>query len=99
VLDLGRVVVGRQAPPPADATDVRIDNHAGPAKRAADDHIGGLAAHAAELQQVLHGARHHAVEPLNECAGHADDRPRFLVVEARGADVLLQFALVGRRKV
>jgi hypothetical protein len=84
-----------QTPPLADAPHVGVHDHPRPAEGAAQDDVGGLAADAVELKQLLHRARHRAAEPFDDRAGHPDDRPGLLPVEPRRADVSFELAQVG----
>src|SRR5271157_3469528 len=58
LLDLLRIGVLRKLQTPRDALYVRIYHHTvGDLEPRAQNHIGGLAGHAGDLQQLVHGAR------------------------------------------
>jgi hypothetical protein len=97
--DFCRIGVERQPPPPADAADMGVHDHARLPKRTADDDVRGLAPHAVELQELLHGLRHRAAKPLLQGARHAHDGPGLLPVESGGPDKVLEFAHIGRGEV
>jgi len=85
-----------EAPALADPPDMGVDDHARHAEDAAEDHVGRLAAHTVELQQLLHRLRHDPAEFLLERPGHPNDGQRLLMVETRRLDVAFEFGQVRR---
>ena len=88
---LGRRLL-RQAEPLRQPGDVRIHHHAAvDVKRVAQHDIGGLAAHAAQLRQFLHRARHLAAVLFHERLATGLDALGLVAEEAGRLDGLLQF--------
>src|ERR1700688_4928085 len=82
LLDLHRVGRSRQAELPGEARHVRVDGESRHRERDSEHHVGGLAAHATKLHQVLHPWRHLAVMKTNEVLAHLANRARFGAEEA-----------------
>ena len=68
-----------------------IHDNAGGAVERAEDHVGGLASHARQLDEFLKRARDLSRMFLNDRLACADDVLRLVLVEAAGLDVLLDF--------
>ena len=83
-----------QLPRDTDAVGVR-NHHAGHMIYIAQDQVGGLAAHAGQLQQVLHIVGHLPAELLQHHPGGGHDVPCLGTEKAGGVDVLLHLAHIG----
>ena len=57
VLDLDRILLRRPAPAAHEPAEVRVDGDAGDVERVAEDHVGGLAPDAGQLDQLLERVR------------------------------------------
>ena len=95
VLDLDRVGLVGPAEPAGQPAEVGVDGDAGDAEGVAEHHVGGLAAHAGQRDQVLEAGRHLAVVPLDERLAQLEQRLGLGPEEAERADDLLE--VVARR--
>src|SRR5215213_9569538 len=97
-LHLFGVVLERKAEPVGEAPDVGVHDHALVyAEGVTQDHVGGLAAHAGEPDELGHGARHFSPVFFDEYAGHAPYGASLVAEEAHRPYLLLQLLEVGRR--
>ena len=94
------VVVFGEAEATRDAPDVGVNDHAlVDAEGVAQHHVGGLAAHAGESDEIGHGAGNLSAVILDECASHALQGAGLVAEETYGPDLLLQLRQVGLRVV
>ena len=97
VLALGRVLgaVG-EAQLAADPDAVGVADHgARDAVEVPQQEVGGLPAHAGELQQRLHGVRYFSAVVRQKHLAGQDDVPGLVLVEAAGVDHVLHLSHVG----
>ena len=81
-----------QAEPTGQTLHVGVDRKPGKVERHAAQDVGCLAPHSGERHQVFHAPRHDAIEPVANCARHADEAARLCSEEPSGADQLFDFA-------
>ena len=100
LLDFDRIGVLRPAEASTEATNVRIDDEAfNDAKGVAQNHVGSLARHPRQTEQVGHRARHLAsVHSENALAGGANISG-LVAVKTRRVDILLKLARIGVREI
>ena len=89
-----------QVEPLRNSLHMRIHHHSGRnAVEGAEYDVGGLARGAGNGEHLIHGPGHFASEIGENLTRRANQRFRFVVEEARGANVLRQLGLVGMSEV
>ncbi len=76
-----------------------VHSKAGEVERDAPDHVGRLSAYPGQADQVVHGRRYLASEPLVQFPPEADEAPCFSPKEPGLVDDLLELARLGTSKV
>ena len=97
LLDLFRRLAGRQAEPVADPEDMRVDRHGRLAEGHVEHDIGGLAADARQLGQLVAVARNLAAMVADQRLRQRDDVLRLVAPQADGADVFAELLLAQRQ--
>ena len=86
MLDPHRVVMGGQAEPSAEATDVGVDRETGCVEGDRAKHVGRLAADPRKAHEVLDLDGNLYAEPSDDAMGHADQVRRLRSIEPCGVD-------------
>jgi hypothetical protein len=96
VLGLDRIGLLGPAETPDQPAEVGVHGDAGDAEGVAEDHVGGLATHAGELDQVLHTRRHLPAVTGDQGCGQLEQGLGLGPEEAERADDALQ--VLARRR-